>query len=140
VTGELELGRAVVANMDHRPAPPEGLTEAQQEEWRTIVGRMPSGWFPREMHGLLVASVKHITSHRPLSALIDEFKADWLRDPDGVAGYDRLLAMREREARSISSLANRMRLAQASRYRGEMAATDIKKQPLESERPWTKVA
>jgi hypothetical protein len=76
-----------------------------------------------------VASVKHITSHRLLSALIDEFKDDWLRDPDGVARYDRLLAICEREARSMSSLANRMRLAQASRYRGEMAEPPSKSSP-----------
>jgi hypothetical protein len=114
---------AIVTRLtDHRPPPPEGLTKAEAEEWRAIVGRLPSSWFPRECHCLLEAFVKHASSFRLLSASIDAFDPIWLARDDGLARYGQLLAMREREGRAMSSLATRLRITPASRYHPTTAA------------------
>jgi hypothetical protein len=122
---------------EHRPPPPEGLTEAQAEEWRAIVARMPSSWFPRETHGLLVAYVKHVSAHRVLSDLVDSFEPVWLSRDDGLTRYDKLLQMREREARALSSLATRMRMTQQSQYAAQKANTAVKNaRPADRPPPW----
>ena len=64
----------VSAISDYRPGPPEHLTPEQAAEWRAVVGRMPSGWFGREMHALLEGFVTHVTAHRALCRLIDSFR------------------------------------------------------------------
>jgi hypothetical protein len=102
--------------VQQRPEPPEGLTEEQAEEWRAIVNQLPPDWFSRESHALLVAYVKHVADHRRLSHWLDQFRDEWMLTADGVARYDKLLTMREREGRAMSSLATRMRLTQQSRY------------------------
>jgi hypothetical protein len=54
---------------DHRPPPPKDLSEQQAGEWRAIVGRMPSGFFTREMFGLLTAYCQHASASRVLARL-----------------------------------------------------------------------
>ena len=41
---------------------------------------------------------------------IQSFDRAWLADDDGLKRYDKMLAMREREVRSASSLATRLRI------------------------------
>ena len=55
-------------------------------------------WFPKETHGLLTAFLKHQSTHRVLCGLIEGFDVTVLKMDLGVNHYDRLLAMREREA------------------------------------------
>ena len=50
---ELSVATAKVVALDQRPAPPEKLNKAESEIWRRIVKRLPAGYFPAEMHGLL---------------------------------------------------------------------------------------
>jgi hypothetical protein len=92
-----------------RAQPPEYLSAAEAGEWRRIVGALPADWFPVETHGLLESYCAHLIERRDLTGLIAAEKAS----PDfTVKQYNRLLAMRERESRAISSLATRMRISQ----------------------------
>jgi hypothetical protein len=125
---------------DHRPPPPDDLPADQQAEWRAIVGRMPSGWFPRETHGLLRAYVGHLAAYRTLAKLVDSFDSVWLSREDRLERYGKLLTMRERETRALASLAVRMRLSQSSQLRADKAATAVRTAPHSGLRPWEKHA
>ena len=114
---------AVIPSMtEHRPSPPEGLTEAEAEQWRRIVNRLPHGWFPVETHALLAAMLKHQSAHRELCKLIEAFDVTLLKVDLGVDHYGKLLAMRERESRAMAGLAVKLRLTPQSRYRPDVAA------------------
>jgi hypothetical protein len=117
-----------------RPEPPEGLTEEQADEWRAIVNQLPPDWFPRESHALLIAYVKHVSDLKRISRWLDQFRDEWMLSSDGVARYDKLLTMREREGRALSSLATRMRLTQHSRVSKEKGTKQAA--PI----PWAKEA
>jgi hypothetical protein len=101
---------------DSRPPPPAELTEAEAAEWWAIVNRLPQHWFPKETHSLLAAFLKHQSTHRVLCGLIEGFDVTVLKMDLGVNHYDKLLAMREREARAMAGLAVKLRLTNQSRY------------------------
>ena len=92
------------------------LTEAEADEWSAIVHRLPQHWFPKETHGLLAAFLKHRSTHRVLCGLIEGIDVTVLKMDLGVSHYDKLLAMREREARAMASLATKLRLTNQARY------------------------
>ena len=131
----LETPRVVVNVKHHRPLPPDGLTEEQKAEWLAITRRLPGDYFPRECHGLLYAYCKHVTTFRTLSAEVDRFQVEWTDEVEGLQRFDRLLAMREREGRALSSLATRLRLSPQSRY-AQTAARAAAKEPPQG--PWRK--
>jgi hypothetical protein len=115
---------------EHRPPPPEELTEAEAEQWRGIVNRLPSGWFPKETHGLLAGMLKHQSTYRFLCGLIEAFDVTLLQGTDlGIAPYNQLLAMRAREAKVAMDLATRLRLTPQSRYQPSVAARQTQKEP-----------
>jgi phage terminase small subunit len=127
----------VVARLTpQRPPPPEHLTEQQAEEWRAIVDRMPSGYFSREMFGLLAAYCQHASAARVLTGLIDSFKVEWLADPDGLARFNQMLAMRERETKSMANLATKLRMTPQSRYLPNTVARKIADVGAGGPKPW----
>jgi hypothetical protein len=64
---------------------------------------------------------------RRLAGLINSFETEWLADPEGLARYDKLLAMAARESGVIASLSTKMRLTPQSRYQPGRAATEAAK-------------
>jgi hypothetical protein len=115
---------------DHRPAPPDELTDEQANEWLAIVDRLPADWFKRETTPLLVALCRHIATARMLSRQIDridEMFEDVLGVAEGVAHLDRLLAMRAREVAGMAAMATKLRLTPQSRYTPGRAATESRK-------------
>ena len=128
---------AVVAPItDARPAPPEGLTAEQSEEWLAVTRRLPQDYFPRECHRLLEAYVRHVSAFRILSASVDAFRPEWTADPEGLLRYDKLLQMREREGRALSSLATRLRISPQSRWSNAKAERAAAKLPAQGQMPW----
>lgn len=121
---------------DARPPPPPGLTEAEADEWQAIVHRMPHDWFKREMQQLLVGMLKHWSAHRVLCDLIDAFEPRWLAMDDGLARYDKMLAMRDREAKGMASLCTKLRLTPQSRYTPATAARQVNGPMIEGRAPW----
>ena len=113
---------------DHRPAPPEELTDEQKAEWQAIVGRLPSGWFARETHGLLVAYLRHWSTCRFLSKQIEAFNSDWFAEDGGFERYSAWLALRARESKAMADLATKLRLTNQSRYMPNAAARQAAKQ------------
>ena|SRR3990167_4769626 len=98
---------------DHRPRPPVTFTNEQAEEWMAIVNRLPADWFPRETLPLLEMYCAHVISARKIGQFI--LQAEGSEEFD-IDQYDKLLKLRERESRIISSLGTRMRITQQSQY------------------------
>ena len=96
-----------------RPHPPAEFSEEQAKEWNEIVNRLPADWFPRETLPLLEQYCRHVISARKVEQLVTQAEQAETLD---VVHYDRLLKMRERESRIISSLGTRMRITQHSQY------------------------
>jgi hypothetical protein len=111
-----------------RPKPPSDLTKEQATEWQFVVDRMPADWFPREMHGVLVQYCRHIIEARRIGQLIAQMVGKKRFDLDQ---YEQLLRMQDKEGRSVSMLATRMRLTQQSRYDKKRKTGNVIAQ-----RPW----
>lgn len=111
-----------------RPDAPYELTDEQADEWRSVVGRLPADWFPRETWPMLTQYCRHVVAARRIGQLITASEQAAEIDVDQL---DRLYKMQEREGRAISSLATRMRMTQQSTYdKGR------KKGAVVSKRPW----
>lgn len=117
---------------DLRPEPPEHLTPAQADLWRTITEAKSADWFAVEALPLLEAYVRAIEQHRRISDAVDAFSGD-LSDPDMIKALNKLHAMQERQANLIQSLATKMRLTQQSRWQPSTAAV---KSEAKGSRPW----
>src|SRR5206468_3179893 len=104
------------------PDPPAKLTAAQASTWRAVVATKPAKWWDAASFPLLIAYCRAVEAHDIVSAQLDVFEAEWLQTDDGLARYDKLAALQERQARIIASLATRQRLSQQARYDKSTAA------------------
>ena len=97
-----------------RPDPPADLTDEMAEEWRTIVSHLPADYFRTEVLPMLAQYCTHIVRSRRLRSLLSRME----RSPEEFdpLHYARLLDAEEKQSRSISSLATRMRLSPQSTY------------------------
>lgn len=86
------------------------LSDAEQTVWERLVNDHPATAFTETHRDMLDLYCQHVVSAQVLDDEIKAFDREWLRDDDGLKRYDMLLKMREREARSASSLATRLRI------------------------------
>ena len=93
-----------------RLMPSAHLSAAEQTVWGRLLGDHPASAFTEMHRDLLDLYCQHVTQAQVLADEIQAFDRAWLADDDGLKRYDRLLAMREREVRSASSLATRLRI------------------------------
>ena len=104
-----------------RPEPPDELSEEETVEWKAVVDRLPPEWFPKETHQVLVAYCRHVVRGRMVARWIKSFRDEYLRMEGGVDRIDKLFAMGERESKTITMLATRMRITQQSRWQPSTA-------------------
>lgn len=121
------VSTAGVIQTIRRPEPPAELNDEQAHEWRAVVNRLPSEWFPRETHAMLAQYCRHVVMARRVSQLVEAAENAETFDIDE---YDRLGKMMERESRIMSSLATRMRISQQATY------DKSKKKGSAAKRPW----
>lgn len=88
-----------------RAEPPGRLSEVEANEWRAVVGRMPDGYFPREMEAMLVQFCRHVAAAERLQVLIQAMEAE---PQFNLAEYDKVLRMRRGESDAIAKLAKAM--------------------------------
>lgn len=93
-----------------RLAPSPQLSDAEQVIWCRLVGDQPAAAFSEVHRDMLDLYCQHVASAQVLDDEIKAFDREWLRDSEGLKRYDTLLKMREREVRSASSLATRLRI------------------------------
>lgn len=86
------------------------LNEAEKLVWCRMVNDHPAGAFTETHRDMLELYCRHIVTAQVLDEEIKAFDREWMRDDEGLKRYDRLLSMREREVRSASSLATRLRI------------------------------
>lgn len=106
---------AVVAQVgplvsESRLLPSLHLSDAEQTVWARLVNDHPATAFTETHRDLLELYCQHIVQAQLLADEIQGFDRVWLADDDGLKRYDRMLSMREREVRSASSLATRLRI------------------------------
>lgn len=106
---------AVVAQVgpvvsESRLLPSLHLSDAEQTVWARLVNDHPATAFTETHRDLIELYCQHIVQAQLLADEIQGFDRVWLADDDGLKRYDRMLAMREREVRSASSLATRLRI------------------------------
>lgn len=92
-----------------RPQPPSELTDEQASEWWAIVEDRPADWWTPSNFALLAQYCRHVVTARRVAQLIQA--AEGAEELD-VTQLDQLYKMQEREGRSMSSLATRMRITQ----------------------------
>lgn len=93
-----------------RLMPSVHLSDAEQIVWCRVVNDHPAAAFTETHRDMLDLYCQHIVSAQVLDDEIKAFEREWLRDDDGLKRYDTLLKIREREVRSASSLATRLRI------------------------------
>lgn len=86
------------------------LSDAEQTVWARLVNDSPASAFTETHRDLMDLYCQHVVTAQVLDDEIKAFERKWLSSDDGLKRYDRLLAMREREVRSASSLATRLRI------------------------------
>lgn len=107
----LEVAAQVVAlRSDARLMPSAHLSDAEQTVWARLVNDHPATAFTETHRDMLDLYCQHITQAQVLSDEVQAFDRAWLADDEGLKRYDMLLKMREREVRSASSLATRLRI------------------------------
>ena len=117
-----------------RLTPPQRLAIEAAAIWREVVAAKPHDWFSSDSAHLLEAYCHAVVSHRFISIGVADFDTSKMAAPTGVALYDQLTRMQERQARVMASLATKLRLTQQSRYTPSAAATAAK--TVRGARPW----
>lgn len=127
---------SIVTNLPvQRLRPPSRLPKEAAAVWRAVVSSKPADWFRADTAVLLEQYVLAVIGHRVVSKQVRAVKTDTLTTADGLAIYDRLLRMQDRQARVSASLATKLRLTQQSRYTPQAAATAAGKVKTGT-RPW----
>ena len=116
--------------------PPVLLSEAEQEIWDRIVSDEPAGAFTPEHADLLVNYCRHIVQASVISALISNIKPTSLKTYEGLFRYSKLLDMREKEVRSASSLATRLRITRQATYDPKTLSRAKTNQTGKGAKPW----
>lgn len=126
----------VEGKIDKRPDPPEELNEAQAHIWRAVVASEAADFFgTAALRAMLADYCRHRESADKVTAVMDQFEAEWLKSAEGAKRYSGLIRMRDIETRAAAALATKMRLTNQARYTPQAAATAARAAPKGS-RPW----
>ncbi len=88
-----------------RPKPPATLAGAQRRIWEDTVSSEPAGYFKTAaLRALLANYCRHVATAMVLSREIDACDPNWLRREEGLARFDKLLALRARETRAVARM------------------------------------
>ena len=119
-----------------RPEPPEDLNERQKEIWRETVACEPAEHFATAAtRAMLKDYCEHSEAGEKLTAIINSFQPEWIKNAEGAKRYGDLLKMRELENRAATMLATRLRITNQSRY-GARAADTASRNVTKGLRPW----
>lgn len=123
---------AIVASnpLPQRMAPPAYLTAAQRDLWLDVVNTKPAEWFGPDSAPLLVEFVRAVETCNLLAGPVARAMAEG--DP---AEIQKILKVRDVEAKRAADLATKLRLTQQSRYTPQAAAT-ANKRAQGAAKPW----
>ena len=111
-----ELGVKISVLQVERPDPPEELSDDEKETWKAVTATKPPDWWRPDTFSLLVAYCKHIEAARHIDRLLASFRKQEQPEEVTFTDYlnclDKLLRARDRESRTLISLARSMRISQ----------------------------
>jgi len=116
---------AVVASFESgKPPPPEDMPLPQAAVWRAVVATEDCQHFrTRALQLLLFDFCRHVVMVERLSAMADNLEDEWMKADGGLERLERILKMRDREARGAADKATKLRLTNQSRYTPHGAAS-----------------
>ena len=118
-----------------RPDPPADLTEAEQEEWRLTVDRMPPGHFTRETFPLLADYCRFAANSKWIGEGIAALREGSIYDPRGRDNETMLREQRENSTH-MAMLASKLRLTPQSRGPTRPGSDKFQKNANGGKRPW----
>lgn len=117
------------------PEPPSYLTPEQEDVWRLVVASRGGDLIAPESFPVLVEYCRQVISANQVAAQLDAFDPEWAKDDEGLKRWDKLLAMQDRLAGKVASLAGKLRLTPSSRVQaisaGRNADKGAKRKPWE---------
>ena len=122
-----EMSVAPAVELDRRIQPPEDFLPEHQAIWHSITATKPADWFQADCYSILEAYCRHIVSARTIDEKIDQMEQNGFEDAEQFLLYEKLLNMREKQTRTLTSVATKLRLTPQSRYDDRTAATAAQK-------------
>jgi len=104
-----------VGDLQRLPEPPAYLTPEQEDIWRLVVASRGGDLIAPESFPVLVEYCRAVTSANHVASQLDAFDPSWVADDEGLKRWDKLLAMQDRLAGKVASLAGKLRLTPSSR-------------------------
>jgi len=95
--------------------PPSYLSPEQEDVWRLVVASRGGDLIAPEAFPVLVEYCRAVISANQVAAQLDAFDQSWASEDDGLKRWDKLLAMQDRLAGKVASLAGKLRLTPSSR-------------------------
>jgi len=111
-----------------RPLPPEELTGEESDEWNSVVNALPSDWFSRETHGLLVQFCRTVAASRRIAYLLREAER---RDEISISEIEKLFKMQDQASRTLCTIATKLKI---SKDVADAASVRAKESP--AKKPW----
>lgn len=125
------------AEATKRLSPPATMSDAEMSVWAQVVNDQPAGAFTGTHAPLLEMYCRHVVNYRVIGEELMNFDRSWLTDENGLKRYDTLLRIAERESRSASSLATRLRITRQAvdhpTTAGRAIANDAKFKPWDDQ-------
>ena len=140
-----QRGRKSTASMSLKPVaasltaplePPTEMGEREKAEWRAIVDRMGSDWFPRETQPLLRTLCSVVVQLNDISEAFAALGPGVPSDPVGWKRYRELTKMRSLVGAQLASVATKLRLTNQSRSHPERAYNEAKRRLEAADCPW----
>ena len=122
-----ELEIAQVVPLRPFPKAPEHLTQAQADVWRLVITSRAAELIPPESYPVLVEYCRAVVAADQVAEELDVFKPEWRKTDEGLRRWDKLLAMQDRLAGKIASLAVKLRITPSTRVHPEKAGTNARK-------------
>jgi hypothetical protein len=94
-----------------RPEPAKHLTKVQKEIWQRVTSELPIDWFRAETLDMLAEYCEVVTMSRKVGRAIDKLPVD-----APATEIERLVRVKDKASRLVTTLATKMRLTQQSSY------------------------
>lgn len=126
-----------IGELQRLPEPPAYLTPEQDDIWRLVVASRGGDLIAPEAFPVLVEYCRAVTSGNQVASQLDAFDPSWADSEEGLKRWDKLLAMQDRLAGKLASLAAKLRLTPSSRVQAISAGRHADKG--EKRKPWQRV-
>jgi hypothetical protein len=128
--------KPMAASLSAPLEPPAEMGEREKAEWRAIVDRMGSDWFPRETQPLLRALCSVVVQLNDISEAFASLGPRVPSDPAAWKRYRELTKMRLLVGGQLASVMTKLRLTNQSRSHPERAYNEAKRRLAEADCPW----